>query len=31
MVQSKLKAVLACGLLKLILLPGIGFILYRHV
>ena len=29
MVQSKLKAVLACGLLKLILLPAIGFILYR--
>jgi len=29
MVQSKLKAVLACGLLKLILLPATGFILYR--
>jgi predicted permease len=29
MVQSKLKAVLSCGLLKLILLPAIGFILYR--
>ena len=29
MLRSKLKVVLACGLLKLILLPGIGFILYR--
>jgi len=29
MVQSKLKAVLSCGLLKLILLPAVGFILYR--
>jgi hypothetical protein len=29
MVQSKLKAVLSCGLLKLVLLPAIGFILYR--
>ena len=29
MVQSKLKAVLSCGLLKLILLPATGFILYR--
>ena len=29
MVQSKLKAVLSCGLLKLILLPAIGFSLYR--
>jgi predicted permease len=29
MVQSKLKAVLSCGLLKLILLPAIGFVLYR--
>jgi hypothetical protein len=29
MVQSKLKAVLSCGMLKLILLPAIGFILYR--
>ena len=29
MLRSKLKVVLACGLMKLILLPGIGFILYR--
>ena len=29
MVQSKLKMVLSCGLLKLILLPAIGFLLYR--
>ncbi len=29
MMRSKLIAVLSCGLLKLILLPGIGFILYR--
>ncbi len=29
MVQAKLKAVLSCGLLKLILLPGTGLILYR--
>ena len=29
MVQSKLKAVFFCGLLKLIQLPAIGFILYR--
>lgn len=29
MLRSKLKVVLACGLLKLILLPGLGFILYR--
>jgi predicted permease len=29
MVRSRLKAVLSCGLLKLILLPGIGFALYR--
>jgi predicted permease len=29
MVQSRLKAVLSCGLLKLILLPAIGFILFR--
>jgi predicted permease len=29
MLRSKLKTVLSCGLLKLILLPGTGFILYR--
>jgi predicted permease len=29
MVQSKVKIVLSCGLLKLILLPAIGFLLYR--
>ena len=29
MLRSKLKVVLSCALLKLILLPGIGFILYR--
>jgi predicted permease len=29
MVRSKLKMVLSCGLLKLILLPAIGFLLYR--